>query len=103
LRNEKGGASMNSERTLIASIVFLGIGLGLIFGYCHGTVSFNAAYPASGASLQIAISTTGMPAMAGFGATAVGAILLAAALVQAIVGQALRWREAPKDQSAPVS
>jgi uncharacterized membrane protein len=78
---------MNAKRILIASVVFLGLGLGLIFGYCHGTVNFNAAYPASGASLQIAINTTGLPAMTGFAATVLGVILLAIALVQAVVAE----------------
>ena len=36
---------MRSERPLIASVVFLATGLSLIFGYCTGATSFNAAYP----------------------------------------------------------
>ncbi|HUO16879.1 MAG TPA: hypothetical protein VMX38_17985 [Verrucomicrobiae bacterium] len=78
---------MNFARTLIASIVFLGLGLGLIFGFTHGTAGFSAAYPASGASLQLSINTTGMPAMAGFGATLLGTLLLLIALIQAIVAE----------------
>jgi hypothetical protein len=78
---------MNSERILIASVAFLAVGLGLIFGYCHGTVGFNAAYPASGASLQVSINTTGLPAMTGAAATVLGVLLLSLALVQAIIGQ----------------
>jgi hypothetical protein len=80
---------MNSERALIASIVFLGLGLGLIFGYCHdSTVAFSAAHPAAGASLQIVINTNGWPAMAGTAAAAViGILLLFAALVYAVVGK----------------
>ncbi len=81
---------MNCERILIASIVFLGVGLGLIFGYTHGTVGFNLAYPVSGASLQVSINTTGLPAIAGFGCTVLGVLLLAAAAVQAIVALAMR-------------
>jgi len=78
---------MNSERTLLSSIVFLVLGLGLIFGYCHGTVGFSAAYPVSGTSLEVAINTTGLPAMAGALLTLIGVLLLIIATVLAIVGQ----------------
>lgn len=87
---KKKATLMNSERTLLSSIVLLALGLGLIFGYCNGTVSFGAAYPVSGASLQVAIKTTGLPAMAGLAATLIGVLLLIIATIQAIVGQ-VRW------------
>jgi len=93
---------MNCERILIASVVFLAVGLGLIFGYTHGTVAFNAAYPVSGASLQVSINTTGMPAMAGLGAAVVGTILLVAALVLAIMREVPRARGIPKRENGPV-
>lgn len=81
---------MNSERSLIAATAFLVVGVSLIIGYCHGTIGFSAAYPVTGASLNIVIDTKGLPAMAGFGATIVGLLLLIVALVQAIVGQ-VHW------------
>jgi hypothetical protein len=91
---------MNCERTLIASVVMLALGLGLIFTYCHGTIGFNAAYPASGASLQVAINTTGLAAMTGVGSTIIGLLLLIVALIQAVVNQ-IRWPgESPKHQSS---
>jgi hypothetical protein len=91
---------MNSERTLIASVVFLCVGLGLIFGYCHGTVGFNAAYPASGTSLQISINTMGMPAILGAAATVLGTLLLIAASVQALFGQFNWTPENPRPHGA---
>ncbi len=73
---------MNAARALIASIIFLGLGLGLILGYCHNsTVTFNGAYPAAGASLQVIINTNGLPAMAGLAFTVLGVVFLFAALV----------------------
>lgn len=77
---------MNSARALIASIIFLGLGLGLIFGYCHdSTVNFSGAYPVAGASLQLVINTNGLPAMAGVALTVVGIAFLFAALVFAVL------------------
>jgi len=84
----KAGASMTCERSVIAAIVFLGLGLGLILGYCHdSTVSFSAAHPASAATLQFVIYTNGWPAMAGVAATVVGILLLFAALAFAVPPQ----------------
>ena len=94
---------MNSERTLLSSIVFLVLGLGLILGYCHGTVSFNVAYPVSGASLQVAINTTGLPAMAGVASTLLGILLLIIATIQAIVGQVGLPGEKAKPQRSPAA
>jgi hypothetical protein len=95
--------AMNSERTLIAAIAVLGFGLGLLFGYTHGTASFSAAYPVSGASLQVAINTSGWPAMAGVGATVAGVILLFAALVLAVLAEIASGRGSAKHQGTPAS
>jgi hypothetical protein len=76
---------MTADRLLIGSVLCLALGLGLIFGYCHGGASFSAAYPVGGASLQVSLTTTGMPAMAGFALTVVGLLLLIWAVVDAIV------------------
>ena len=92
---------MNAERTLIASVVFLAVGLGLIFGYTHGDVNFSAAYPFAGASLDVLIKTTGMPAMAGFAATVLGTILLLMSFVQAIIAQVLAPNDNTNRESSP--
>jgi uncharacterized membrane protein len=69
----------------MVSVLLLAIGLGLIFGYTHGTVGFSAAYPVSGASLQVSLNTTGLPAMAGVPLTLLGLLLLIAAVIIAAV------------------
>jgi hypothetical protein len=94
---------MNCERSVIASIVFLGLGLGLILGYCHdSTISFSAAHPAAGASLQFVIYTNGWPAMAGLAATVVGILLLFAALVFAVLGH-MSSRQTARHEGTPAA
>jgi len=78
---------MNCERSLIAAVVFLITGLGLIFGFTHGTVGFGAAYPVAGTALDVSLKTTGLPALAGVIATLMGVLLLIIALVLAVVAQ----------------
>ncbi len=87
---------MNCERSLIAAMVFLLTGLGLIFGYCHGTIGLSGAYPIAGAALEVAIKTTGWPAILGLWSTLIGVVLLVVALVQAVVTQ-VHW---PGEKSA---
>jgi hypothetical protein len=95
---------MKSERTLLSSIFFLILGLGLIFGYCHdSTVSFGVAYPVSGASLDVVIKTAGLPAMAGVASTLLGVLLLIIATIQAIMGQVSWPAEKAKPQRSPAA
>jgi hypothetical protein len=78
---------MKSDYVLIGSALLLAIGLGLIFGYTHGTVGFNGAYPVAGASLQVSVNTTGLAAMAGVPLTLLGLLLLIVAVISAIARQ----------------
>ena len=78
---------MRSERPLIASVLFLATGLSLIFGYCNGTSSLNAAYPIAASVLHLDITTSGPAALGGITLTAIGVLLLIWALLGAIVGQ----------------
>jgi uncharacterized membrane protein len=87
---------MNCERSVIASAIFITLGLGLIFGYCHGTIGFSAAYPVSGTSLQVSVTTTGLPALAGSVSTVIGVLLLVVALIQAVVRQGTWPSGSPK-------
>ncbi|MGA7110299.1 MAG: hypothetical protein WBV28_20920 [Terracidiphilus sp.] len=60
---------------LLLSVVLLAVGVGVIFGYCHGSTGFSFAYPFSGTSLHIDITTTGVPALIGVPLTLLGAFL----------------------------
>jgi hypothetical protein len=78
---------MRSERPLIAAVVFLATGLSLIFGYCTGTTSFNAAYPLEASALHLDVTTIGPAAVGGMALVAFGLLLLVWALLGALVGQ----------------
>lgn len=78
---------MKSDYVLFASVLLLAIGLGFIFRFTHGTVNFSAAVPVSGASLHVAITTAGLPAMVGVPLTVLGLLLLIASVIIAIARQ----------------
>ena len=78
---------MNSDRPLIASILFLAAGLGLIIGYCHGPTNVTAAYPFAVSMLHIDISLVGPAVPGGLLCIAIGLVLLAWAFIAAIVSQ----------------
>jgi hypothetical protein len=78
---------MKSDGPLILAVLALAAGLTIIFRYGVGTGGFNAAYPISGASLQMSISTVGPAAIGGMALTALGLLLMLWALICAIVGQ----------------
>jgi len=72
---------------LIACILFLAAGLGLIFVYCNGASSFNAAFPVSASVFHLDVTTAGPAALGGIALIATGILLLLWALLGAIVGQ----------------
>lgn len=78
---------MRPDRPLIASVVFLATGLSLIFGYCTGATSLNAAYPLSSSALHMDITTIGPAALGGLALVGMGLLLLTWALLAAIVSQ----------------
>jgi hypothetical protein len=76
---------MRSDRPLILAVIFLGIGLGVIIGYCNGTTGFSASYPFTGSVLHIELTTIGPGVLGGLTATAIGVLLLIWAFFAAIV------------------
>jgi hypothetical protein len=78
---------MKTERPLIASVAFLATGLCLIFGYCTGDTSFNAAYPLAASALHLDLTTSGPAALGGMALVAMGLLLLVWAVLMALVGQ----------------
>jgi hypothetical protein len=77
---------MKSDGPLILAVLFLAAGLSVIFMYGVGTAGFNAAYPLSGANLQLSIATAGPAAVGGLALVALGLLILAWALLCSFVG-----------------
>lgn len=90
IRHQKlfgGTSTMNLDRLLIASVLCLSAGLGVIFGYCNGTIGANAGWPLAACSLQISVTTTGPGALGGLVLTVLGVLLLICATLVAIIHQ----------------
>jgi hypothetical protein len=78
---------MKPDRPLIGAVVFLATGVALILRYCQGTTAFNVAYPFSGSTLHIDLTTTGPAVLGGLFLIAIGVLFLLWSLVAAIVHQ----------------
>lgn len=76
---------MRSDRPLILAVIFLGAGLGVLIGYCHGTTGFSASYPFTGSMIHVELTTIGAGVLGGLTATAIGVLLLIWAFFAAIV------------------
>lgn len=78
---------MKPDRPLIVAVLLLATGLGLVFGYCHGTAGVSAAYPLSSCSVGLCTTTTGPGALGGLALVLLGALLLIWTFVLAIFAQ----------------
>jgi hypothetical protein len=78
---------MKPDRPLIASILFLAVGLWLTFFYCQGTAGLSAGFPVSSSTIHFSVTTSGPAALGGIVLTAVGVALLIWSTLVAIFGQ----------------
>ena len=77
---------MNTERAVILSVLFLGLGVGLIFGFSHdSSISLGGTFPVPGPTLGVVLHTDGLPALAGLISTAAGVLFLFVALVLTVL------------------
>jgi hypothetical protein len=86
---------------VVVSVLCLGVGVGLIFGYCNGTTGLQLGAPIEASSLHIDITTKGWPALAGFVLTALGAFLEVLAFFAALSGTVWRSEERLKRREEP--
>ena len=80
---------------LVAAVFCLAIGLFIIFYFCNGTTGLSLAYPLSGASIHVDITTTGAGVPIAVGLIAVGSFLLIVDTIIALVGLLGRKGEYP--------
>ena len=78
---------MRPDRPLIVAVAALAAGVGLLVMYCQGVTSMNVAYPFSGSTLHLDMTTTGPAVLGGIALTALGLLLLVWSLLAAIVHQ----------------
>lgn len=71
---------------LVVAVVCLAAGIGMIFGYCHGTTGLQFGYPLSASSIHIDITTTGAGVPIAVGLVLIGAFLLIVDTIIALVG-----------------
>jgi hypothetical protein len=88
---------MRVDRPLIGAVIFLGIGLGLIIGYCNGSTGLSAAYPFTGSTLHVELTTTGPAVLGGLAAMAIGIVLMIWAFLAAIVSL-FTWSEGTRER-----
>jgi len=78
---------MRPDRPLITGVACLATGIGLIIRYCQGTTSMNAAYPFTGSTLHIDLTTSGAGVVGGLALIVLGILLLAWAVLAGFVSQ----------------
>jgi len=78
---------MRPDRSVIGAAVCLATGVALIVAYCHDASSANIAYPFSGSTLHVDLTTTGPAVLGGLIFLALGILFLAWSLLAAIVSQ----------------
>ena len=91
---------MKAGRVLIAAVLFLCVGLWLVFAYCDGTTGMNFGYPLSACKLTIDVTTTGVPVLVGIPMVGIGSLLMLIAFIAAIVSQFRRPPEPAREDVA---
>jgi heme A synthase len=78
---------------LLVAVACLAAGLFVIFYFCNGTTGLSFAWPLSGSSIHIDITTTGAGVPIAVALTLTGAFLLIVATIIALIGMFRRKTE----------
>ena len=92
---------MRTGRVLIAAVLFLGVGLWVLFAYCNGTVGVTFGDSLTANKLTMNITTAGVPTLMGLPLVGIGLLLMLIAFMGAIVMQFRKPREAPREDETP--
>ncbi len=83
---------MNRQKMVVASTLFLALGIAWIISFWNGHVGFVASQPVTASKFSMDITVTGWPALGGFALTILGALLLLVSAVMSIVDLATARR-----------
>jgi len=78
---------MKSDRLVIAAVLLLAAGLGLLIGFMNGATGLSVGYPFTETKLHVDITAAGIPVLVGIPLLAAGVVLLFFALIAAVVAQ----------------
>lgn len=92
---------MRWGRVLIAAVVFLGVGLWLLFNYCQGNAGVEFGDSLSGNKVSLDLTTIGVPMLVGLPLVLLGVLLMLIAFVAVIVLQFRRPREIVREDVTP--
>ena len=76
---------MMIRRLLLASVVLLVVGIGLLAYFSHGDAGFQAGDSISAFSIKLDVTTVGYPAIFGGPAVIFGSLLLAAVSIMSLI------------------
>lgn len=88
-------------RSLIAAVLFLGVGIWVLFAWCHGTIGFSFGYPLSGNKFNMEMTTIGIPMLVGLFLALLGLLLFLIAFVTAVVAQFRAPKPLPANDLPP--
>jgi hypothetical protein len=92
---------MRTGRVLIAAVLFLGVGVWVLFAYCHGSAGLNFSSDLTGNKVSLDLTTVGTPMLVGLPLVGIGMLLMLISFISAIVIQFRKPPEVSREDEAP--